>query len=58
MPGREPVNSESSADVRFVEHSGLDSDIARGPRRAASDLIHHSNGGFVRLPGKCENRGG
>jgi len=28
--GREPINSERSADVRFGPHSGLKSDIARG----------------------------
>src|SRR5258706_8939272 len=40
--GREPINSESSADVRFVEHSGLKSDIARGSKSASNRLMHRS----------------
>ncbi len=36
MLGREPINSERSADVRFGAHSGLKSDIARGPKSADS----------------------
>jgi hypothetical protein len=32
--GREPINLEASADVRFDAHYGLKSDIARGPKSA------------------------
>jgi hypothetical protein len=31
---REPINSEWSADVRFVAHYGLNSDIELGPKSA------------------------
>jgi energy-coupling factor transporter ATP-binding protein EcfA2 len=34
--GREPINSERSADVRFGSHSGLKSDIATCPKSASS----------------------
>ena len=34
--GREPINSEWLADVRFGAHSGLKSDIAGGPKSADS----------------------
>ena len=32
--GREPINSEWSADVRFAAHYGLNSDIELGPKSA------------------------
>ena len=32
--GREPINSERSANVRFGAQSGLKPDIARGPKSA------------------------
>jgi hypothetical protein len=44
--GREPINSEQSADVRFVAHNGLKSGVAhvrKGPRAAMStrNNAHH-----------------
>jgi len=34
--GRQPKNSERSADVRLAAHAGLTSDIARGPKSATT----------------------
>jgi hypothetical protein len=36
------MNSEALADVRFGAHSGLKSDIARGPKSAAEAMVGSS----------------
>jgi hypothetical protein len=37
-PGREAINLEASADVRFDAHNGLKSDIERRPKSAQPDV--------------------
>ncbi len=46
-PGREPINSEWSTDVRFGAHNGLKSDIAPCPKSAMNGLMHCSKSGLL-----------